>query len=153
MLVVEDADFTRMLLVNAVTSLGHTCVDAATANDGVLQAREHDPDVALIDLDLGVGPTGADLARAIRVEHPRIGLAILTSYEDPRLLGNLPEFPVGTSQATKGMADLESLAALIDECATRPLTPRTEAARSGTLSEQSGSRSCGWGWCGHSNPT
>ncbi|MCF8527053.1 MAG: response regulator transcription factor [Candidatus Nanopelagicales bacterium] len=129
-LVVEDSDFTRMLLVNAVTSLGHACVEASTANDAVIRARESGPDVALVDLDLGVGPTGADLARALRSTNPRIGIAILTSYEDPRLLGNLPEFPVGALYMTKGhLADLGSLAALIDECATRPVTPRSVSTR------------------------
>ncbi len=129
-LVVEDSDFTRMLLVNVVTSLGHECVQASTANDAMLRARESHPDVALIDLDLGVGPTGADLARVLRSVHPRIGIAILTSYEDPRLLGNLPEFPVGALYMTKGqLADLESLAALVNECAIRPVTPRSVSSR------------------------
>lgn len=129
-LVVEDSDFTRMLLTTAVTSLGHTCLDVATANDGVRRAREHEPDVALIDLDLGTGPSGADLARALRTAHPRIGLAILTSYEDPRLLGNLPTFPPGTLYMTKGhLADLDSLEALITECASHPTDDRPRAPR------------------------
>lgn len=129
-LVVEDSDFTRMLLVNAVGSLGHTCVHAATANDAVRLAREHSPSVALLDLDLGAGPTGADLARVLRKVHANIGLAILTSYEDPRLLGNLPEFPRGTLLMTKGhMGELDDLAALIDECSARPTEVRPAAAR------------------------
>ena len=135
-LVVEDSDFTRMLLVNAVTTLGHSCVNAASANDAVCRAREQDLDVALIDLDLGTGPTGADLARALRNVQARIGLAILTSYEDPRLLGNLPAFPPGTRYLTKGhLTDIDSLAALISECAARPtesavLAPRIDLSDS-----------------------
>lgn len=129
-LVVEDSDFTRMLLANAVTSLGHVCLESANANDGVRRARESEPTVALIDLDLGEGPTGADLARALRAAHPRIGLAILTSYEDPRLLGNLPAFPAGTLYMTKAhLADLDALAALIDECAARPTEERAQSRR------------------------
>lgn len=129
-LVVEDSDFTRMLLANAVTSLGHVCLEAANANDGVRRSREQAPDIALIDLDLGEGPTGADLARALRAAHPRVGLAILTSYEDPRLLGNLPAFPIGTLYMTKAhLADLDALAALIDECAARPTEERAQSRR------------------------
>lgn len=129
-LVVEDSDFTRMLLANAVTSLGHICLEAAHANDGVRRSRESEPTVALIDLDLGEGPTGADLARALRAAHPRVGLAILTSYEDPRLLGNLPAFPAGTLYMTKAhLADLDALAALIDECAARPTEERAQSRR------------------------
>ena len=129
-LVVEDSDFTRMLLANAVTGLGHTCLDAATANDGVRRAREQAPDVALIDLDLGAGPTGADLARALRMTLPDVGLAMLTSYEDPRLLGNLPVFPPGTLYMTKGLlSDIASLEALIQECATSPTVDRPRLPR------------------------
>lgn len=129
-LVVEDSDFTRMLLVNAVTSLGHQCVHASSANDAILRAREHIPDVALLDLDLGVGPTGADLARALRDAFPSIGIAILTSFEDPRLLGNLPDFPSGTLYMAKGhLTDLASLGALVDECADRPINARPAVPR------------------------
>lgn len=129
-LVVEDSDFTRMLLVNAITSLGHSCIHAATANAGVMSAREYAPDVALLDLDLGAGPTGADLARALRLIHPNIGLAILTSYEDPRLLGNLPDFPTGAIYMNKArVAEMDSLRMLIDECAARPTQARAAVPR------------------------
>jgi DNA-binding NarL/FixJ family response regulator len=129
-LAVEDSDFTRMLLANAVTGLGYECIAVATANDAVRRCREHTPDVALIDLDLGAGPTGADLARALRSLHPRLGIAIVTSYEDPRLIGNLPSFPAGTLYMAKGhLADLESLTALIDECVAHPVLERPPSRR------------------------
>jgi DNA-binding NarL/FixJ family response regulator len=120
-LVVEDSDFTRMLLANAVSGLGHECVAVSNANDAIRAARATGFAVALVDLDLGAGPTGVDLARALRAIHSRMGLAIVTSYEDPRLLGNLPAFPPGTLYMAKGhLSDLEGLAALIDECAAHP---------------------------------
>lgn len=129
-LVVEDTDFTRMLLITAVESLGHHAVGVPDANSAIRLVRESSTDslpaMALIDLDLGAGPTGADLARGLRRLLPEIGLAILTSYEDPRLLGNLPEFPAGTWYLTKShLGDIEALRTVIDECSTDPLVPRS----------------------------
>lgn len=129
-MVVEDTDFTRMLLITAVKSLGHRAIGASDANSAMRLVRESAinsrPTMALIDLDLGAGPTGADLARGLRRLLPAIGLAILTSYEDPRLLGNLPEFPPGTWYLTKShLGDIQTLRAVIDECSTDPLAPRS----------------------------
>jgi DNA-binding NarL/FixJ family response regulator len=45
------------------------------------------PDVALLDLDLGEGPTGIDLAHALRRSLPEIGIVMLSAYEEPRLMG------------------------------------------------------------------
>lgn len=131
-LVIDDSDFTRMLLVTAVTSLGHQAHGVADANAAMRLARElapqEPPGMALIDLDLGDGPTGADLARGLRRFLPELGIAILTSYEDPRLLGNLPEFPPGTFYLTKAhLGDLQILDAVITECVQEPTAPRAKS--------------------------
>jgi DNA-binding NarL/FixJ family response regulator len=133
-LVVDDSDFTRMLLVTAVTSLGFPAHGAADANGAMRLARElaakELPAMALIDLDLGGGPTGADLARGLRRFLPDLGIAILTSYEDPRLLGNLPGFPAGTYYLTKShLGDLQILDAVIAECMQDPTAPRAKSAQ------------------------
>lgn len=131
-LVVEDTDFTRMLLVTAVDSLGYQATGVADAGAAMRLVRGSSPTTApaaaLIDLDLGTGPTGADLARGLRKILPQLGIAILTSYEDPRLLGNLPEFPPGTFYLTKShLGDVETLRAVIEECMQEPTTPRSTA--------------------------
>jgi DNA-binding NarL/FixJ family response regulator len=87
-LIVEDHDFARMGLVSAVRLLGcEVIADVATAAEAVRAARITPPDVALLDLDLGEGPTGIDLAHALRRLDPSIGLVVISAYEDPRLLG------------------------------------------------------------------
>ncbi len=54
------------------------------------------PNVALLDLDLGEGPTGLDLAHTLRDEYPDLAIVLLSTYQDPRLLGsNQPEIPTG----------------------------------------------------------
>ena len=60
------------------------------------------PDAVLVDLDLGAGPTGMDLAIALRRNFPSIGIVILTTFEDPRLLHpKIPNPPIGTEYLVK----------------------------------------------------
>jgi DNA-binding NarL/FixJ family response regulator len=64
--------------------------------------RTHLPSAALIDLDLGKGPTGIDLAIALRQIKRDIGIVFLTSYDDPRFLRpNLPPLPDGSQYLVK----------------------------------------------------
>ena len=87
-LLVEDDAFTRMTLAAVVESLGHQVVgQAATvvaAMDGARGARPH---VALVDLDLGPGPTGVDVAHGLRGLLPDVGVVLLSSYADVRVMG------------------------------------------------------------------
>jgi len=97
-IVIEDDDFTRFTLIATLKTNNFNVV--AEANNGGLaisRAMEHRPDVALIDLDLGKGPTGIDLSIVLRKNLPEIGIVFLTSYKDPRLLRtSLPELPKGS---------------------------------------------------------
>ncbi len=111
-LVVEDNDFTRMTLCGALDAAGVDVVaDAATAREALAAARELRPDAALLDLDLGDGPTGVDLAIALRRDFPGIGIVILTSYDDPRAAGvSASALPPGSTYLTKGeIGDAEAL--------------------------------------------
>lgn len=58
--------------------------DAVSARDAV---EQFDPDGALIDVSLGAGPTGADLAHALHRERPDIALLLLTRFPDLRSAG------------------------------------------------------------------
>lgn len=70
---------------------------ASTAASAIRIFSEVGADIALIDLDLGSGPTGIDLARELRKRDSSVGLIILTSYDDPRLLdSSLTKLPPGT---------------------------------------------------------
>ena len=64
--------------------------DIRTAMD-TLDARrvitEFDPDAALIDISLGYGPSGLDLAHVLSKQRPDIALLILTKQADPRTSG------------------------------------------------------------------
>lgn len=87
-LVVEDDAFTRMTLATVVESLGHTVVgQAATVVEAIDCAREARPRAALVDLDLGPGPTGIDVAHGLRGLLPEMGIVVLSSYADIRVMG------------------------------------------------------------------
>jgi DNA-binding NarL/FixJ family response regulator len=103
LLVVEDDAFTRTSIVGALASNGIDVIDSVgTSAEAVTSFEKNKPDAVLLDLDLGYGPTGLDLARAFRIRNPNIGLVMLTTYSDPRLLrANLPDIPAGTEYLVK----------------------------------------------------
>jgi DNA-binding NarL/FixJ family response regulator len=58
--------------------------------------------VAILDMDLGEGPTGIDLAHRLRAVLPTMGIVVLSTYEEPRLMGyNQPPLPAGSIYLVK----------------------------------------------------
>lgn len=101
-LVVEDSDFTRLSISQTLKAEGFEVAAEATASQALALAQRWHPDIAVLDLHLGPGPTGIDLARVLRRDNHQLGIVILTSYDDPRMLnGSLPEPPAGTQYITK----------------------------------------------------
>lgn len=98
-LFLEDDGLTRSSVAAALRASGMEVQTAATASEA-LQAS--DADAALLDLYLGDGPTGIDVARKLREKNPLIGLVFLTSFEDPRLLDReATHLPRGSSYLVK----------------------------------------------------
>ena len=85
-LLVDDDMFTRTTLSAALSAGGINVVAATDSAAGALEnLLSHDPDVAIVDLDLGPGPSGIDICHALRSQKPNLGLILLTSYTDPRI--------------------------------------------------------------------
>ena len=61
---------------------------AASVAEAISIAADAKPQVAILDLDLGEGPTGIDLAHRLREISPRIGIVVLSTYTEPRLIGS-----------------------------------------------------------------
>ena len=105
--VIEDDPFTRTMLTAALEA-GDIRVSASGALARVAmeaQAKEK-IDVAILDLDLGVGPTGIDIAYALREVDRAIGIVLLTSFSDPRLSpAQGIALPRGTRYLTKSKID------------------------------------------------
>ena len=82
-LFLEDDGLTRSSVTDALRAAGLEVTSASNASEAIDAAVN---DCALLDLHLGKGPTGIDVARKLREKNPKIGLVFLTSFEDPRLL-------------------------------------------------------------------
>lgn len=94
LLVVEDEALTASLLADALTAHGFAVETAADVLAARQAIKNFDPDAALIDISLGAGPSGLDLAHALSKQRPDIALLILTKHADPRTSGgNTPAVP------------------------------------------------------------
>lgn len=112
-IVVDDHAFTRTTVADSLRIHGIDVVETCgTANEAIQGAATHNPDVMVIDLNLGQGPSGLDLATGLRKRNPHLGIVILTSYSDPRLMSNdLPPLPPGALYLVKqDIVDTETLA-------------------------------------------
>ena len=126
-LVVDDHPFALATLTAALTGRAIDVRGAGTAREAHSLAIECRPSVALIDLDLGPGPTGIDLAHALRKALPAVGICILTSFRDPRLAGvGMPSLPIGALYLCKAdVSDIDSIVEAVTLLEHAPLARRT----------------------------
>lgn len=115
-LLVEDEEFTRSLLVDGLVRLGFDVGGAATIPEALDLMPVFDPHVVISDLNLGPGPSGAALLSRIADERPWIGLIALTAHSSPELAiadgRTLPKSVVYVVKSTlQSVADLLPLAA------------------------------------------
>ena len=111
-IVVDDSSFARALMSGALRDAGITVLaTVASASEAMEAAKLHRPEVAVLDLNLGAGPNGIDLAQALRRTDPAIGIVILTTYEDPRLLPiDADSLPLGSLYLIKdALTDIQML--------------------------------------------
>jgi len=77
----------RSLISEYLEAAGFLVTTATSAADARRQIRAVDPDAVVLDVDLGPGPTGLDVAMGIPELGNEIGLVFLTNYADPRFAG------------------------------------------------------------------
>lgn len=141
LILVEDDPFTRATLGDALALHGFDVrARVGTAFDAIEAQRIHDPQVALLDLDLGVGASGIDVAIVLREKNPKIGIVFLTTYKDPRLINsNIPNLPEGSIFLNKlEVNSTAKIAVQISLAIVKPLAKRSMPwIRSGPLSSLS----------------
>lgn len=102
-LIVEDDTFTRALLTSLIESIGYDVTAAAGGAEAIAALADSDPDVAIIDLDLGLGPTGLDVAHAIVATCPWAAVLLMSSHHSIELVHPNPQIPTRNFQfVTKG---------------------------------------------------
>ncbi len=87
LLVVEDEPLVSSLLSETLGAAGFEVTTSSSALEATKVARRIDPDVALLDINLGGGASGVELAFILHKEHPGIALALLTKHPDLRTAG------------------------------------------------------------------
>ena len=122
-LLIEDEAFTRSLLSAALAGPILDIHSGVSAKYALDTAASNPIDVAVLDLDLGGGPSGIDIAHALRQQHHHMGLVLLTSYSDPRLSSAQERaLPLGTRYITKSsLDDLNQLITVILQAKSEPL--------------------------------
>lgn len=86
-LIVDDEPLVRSLLAEVLKSLGYETQSASGSAEARKIHQSFDADVAIIDVDLGAGPNGFDLATALRSVSPAIAIIFLTNLLEPKLAG------------------------------------------------------------------
>jgi len=126
-LLVEDEEFTRILIRDALTNIGMSVMAVASVNQALAEIDEFDPNVVVTDLDLGPGPDGADLLNKIEEERPWTGMVVLTAHASPELaVHGGRSIPEGATYLVKSqISSASSLKAAIEESIAHPgLNPK-----------------------------
>lgn len=132
LLVVEDDTLTRTLLVRILKDEGFDVSDFADGRTAIAALDTLDIDFALVDLDLGPGPTGIDVLRVVQRDHPDVGAVILSSFRSTQLVeAGMADLPENIGHLVKSQLDSEDkiiqalLAAAQGAPGNRPLRSST----------------------------
>lgn len=84
LLVVEDDVLLASLLAESLGASGFDVAVASDAREARDRVDDFDPDVVLLDVALGSGPSGVHLAHALQRIRPDIAILMLSQHSDPR---------------------------------------------------------------------
>jgi len=123
-LLVEDEPLLRDLIAKSIEAQGFLVTTAANATDAKRAVKTVDPDAMVVDIELGPGPTGLDLAEVIAKQRPDIGIVFLTNLPDPRFGGDGKAVTKNQAYIRKGAIEstgelLEALEAVLRDRVTK----------------------------------
>lgn len=115
-LVVDDEKLVAALVRDVLVTAGFEVELAHTAGDASEAFKKFDPDVAILDISLGPGPSGLDVAYMASESYPGVALLLLTRYPDLRTAQVRPEdLPANCGFLTKdSVADASALLAAVE---------------------------------------
>ena len=97
LLIVEDDKILLTMMSGALTSEGFNVLAASDAQSAMQYFDKARPDVVILDIDLGAGPSGIDLANKMRQISGRIAIVFCTSFKDIRFdQGEYLKYPLHT---------------------------------------------------------
>lgn len=81
-LIVEDEPLMASLLADSLRGSGFEVDTAGDVSQARRKIEDFDPDMLLLDISLGDGPTGVHLAHAVQLTRPDIAMLFLTRHPD-----------------------------------------------------------------------
>lgn len=90
--IIEDEDLFRQLLQSSLSAYEDLRVVGSFRSGGeILQhAEEIRPDVCVMDINLGLGANGVEVGIQLRKRYPRMGIVLLSNYDEPGVLLSIP---------------------------------------------------------------
>lgn len=115
-LIVEDDALLRELIAQTLEVRGFRVETAATAADARRAFARGDHDAAILDVNLGPGPNGFDLADSLLKTSPNLAIVFLTNLPDSRFVGRNPkQIPKGTTYLRKSsLSEVDTLVTALD---------------------------------------
>jgi DNA-binding NarL/FixJ family response regulator len=114
----------------------HVVVATSRAGEAIEAVKNELVDVAVLDLYLGPGPTGIDIAVSLRAINPKIGLVFLTSFSDPRMLHSQSDLPAGSIYLTKSkISGVREIVTAILRSKHSPLSIKRDPIEERTLTD------------------
>lgn len=111
--IVEDEDFLRGLLATTLEAANFKVGTASNALDARRVIENLDPDALVLDINLGRGQNGFDIAESTRQVAPEVAIVFLTDMPDPRFAGKDPKsLPKNIAYLNKNL--LEDTTTLIE---------------------------------------
>jgi len=110
-LIVDDDQAFRSLLEIAISGFGYEVEVVGTADEAWELITQFPPDLIILDLNLGVGPTGLDVAEKLRRSELNIPVIILSVHRSPRLV-DAQAIPVDKQYTYLVKSDLGDLSVL-----------------------------------------
>lgn len=118
--VVEDDSLVRSLIASHIEAAGFQVTVASNFTDAMRLIKVVDPDAVVLDVDLGPGPNGFDIAERIWKKSDETAVVFLTSISDPRIKdASIKKTQSGVAYLNKHMvANAEDLIEALDRALT-----------------------------------
>jgi DNA-binding NarL/FixJ family response regulator len=129
-LLVEDEEFTRGLLTNALEKSGVEVQSCPSVSMALDLLERYEPHVVITDLDLGPGPSGVHLLERVADQTPWVGMAILSAHASPELaVRDGHRIPEGTVYVVKSeVTTADDLVGIVQGAVERRVVRENEAA-------------------------
>lgn len=102
LLLVEDDQLLATLLTTILEGEGLDVSHAKNAATAMKKVKSFDPDVAVLDVHLGEGPSGLNVGQVLQRKYPHVGLVFLTRYPYTYEHGvHVGELPSGSALLSK----------------------------------------------------